>query len=409
MKRTSIVAACVLSAGVEAADFTLTWNRYDQPFGHNIVAYCGVNNATAYEITSVAATETRARFALAVNRGDAVQCYARALRLSDLTYSAPTPSIRYTASAAVVTAPAPTNTPSPTTSPTTTPTTSSGSTTPAPTAGTTPSGTSGTTSPTTSPGTTTVVVSNTPPVISGTPPTRVAYGEAYSFRVTASDADGDALYFNIANKPVWAEFDSATGELRGLRRMTWIGWSERPASYDVGITTGIVITVSDGKTTRSLPAFNIEVYNPNLVTATSTPTAPTTSTTTAPTTSTTPTPTTTSSTPSTPTPVAATTNGAPTISGQPATIAKVNAGYLFIPYALDPDYDTLTFSIQNLPAWAEFNTATGELRGLRRMTPVGWVRRPSTNDLGVYPNIIISVSDGRHTVALPPFSITVSY
>lgn len=418
-----MLAACVLSAGAEAAGFTLTWNNYGQPFGHNIVAYCGVNNAAPYEVTSVAATETEATFALPVNPGDKVACHLRALRLKDLVYSGPTPVVRYivtaaTAASSTSSGSGTTTTPTPTT--VSTPSTSSGgTTTTAPTATT-----STTTAPATTSGSTTVLAgtTNAPPVISGTPPTRVAYGASYYFRPTVSDADGDVLYFDITNRPAWAEFNATTGELRGLRRMTAAGWSERPASYDVGVTTGIVITVSDGRTTRSLPAFSIEVYDPNAVTATTAPattgttttsptaTAPTTSTTTqpsqpsgtvtiAPATSTTTTPSTTTS----------TTNTAPIISGTPMTMARANMGYLFIPYARDPDYDTLFFSIQNKPSWAEFNTETGELRGMRRMTPAGWVKRPSAADVGTYPNIIISVTDGNRTTSLPPFSITVTY
>lgn len=56
------------------------------------------------------------------------------------------------------------------------------------------------------------------------------------------------LIFSIANKPEWADFDTATGELSGT-----------PGNGDVGVTTGIVITVSDGTLHASLPAFDLEV------------------------------------------------------------------------------------------------------------------------------------------------------
>src|SRR5690606_42017045 len=54
---------------------------------------------------------------------------------------------------------------------------------------------------------------NTPPALSGTPPTSVAAGSEYAFKPEASDPDGDPLLFGIDGLPPWAEFDSLTGEL----------------------------------------------------------------------------------------------------------------------------------------------------------------------------------------------------
>lgn len=88
--------------------------------------------------------------------------------------------------------------------------------------------------------------------------------------------------------------------------------------------------------------------------------------------------------------------GAPTISAEPATEAEVGSAYTLTPTAEDPDGDTLAFSIENRPSWAEFNTATGVLSGT-----------PTEADVGVTPDIVISVSDGTNTVSLPAFSITV--
>jgi len=101
---------------------------------------------------------------------------------------------------------------------------------------------SGTTVPVTSP------VTNTVPVISGTPGTSVVAGSTYSFQPAASDADGDTLSFNIANKPSWASFNTSTGRLNGT-----------PTSGQVGTYSGITVTVSDGQDTASLPAFTITV------------------------------------------------------------------------------------------------------------------------------------------------------
>jgi hypothetical protein len=99
---------------------------------------------------------------------------------------------------------------------------------------------------------------NSPPSISGAPATSAAQGRAYTFTPSASDADGDVLSFSITNAPRWASFNTSTGGLYGT-----------PSATDVGSYTGIVITVSDGQTTRSLAAFSISV-NPITTTGSAT-------------------------------------------------------------------------------------------------------------------------------------------
>jgi hypothetical protein len=76
----------------------------------------------------------------------------------------------------------------------------------------------------------------------------VLSGAGYAFQPTAADADNDTLTFSIANKPSWATFSTSTGLLQGT-----------PGVGDVGTTTGVVISVSDGKTSTSLGAFNVAV------------------------------------------------------------------------------------------------------------------------------------------------------
>jgi hypothetical protein len=61
-----------------------------------------------------------------------------------------------------------------------------------------------------------------------------------------------------------------------------------------------------------------------------------------------------------------------------------------------PDGDILSFSVSNLPAWAQFDDTTGRLSG----TP----RQP---DIGHHAAITISVSDGELDTALAAFSILV--
>ncbi|AJQ93342.1 DUF4347 domain-containing protein [Gynuella sunshinyii] len=90
---------------------------------------------------------------------------------------------------------------------------------------------------------------NDAPVITGTPGTTAEIGVTYSFTPTASDVDiGDTLTFSISNQPSWASFDTSTGALTGT-----------PASGDEGDYAGIVISVSDGTASTSLPPFDITV------------------------------------------------------------------------------------------------------------------------------------------------------
>jgi len=180
------------------------------------------------------------------------------------------------------------------------------------------------------------------PVIGGTPSTNVVVGASYSFTPTASDPDGDTLTFSVANRPSWASFSNTTGQLSGTA-----------TTGNVGIFSGIVISVSDGTLTSSLPAFAIAVSAPA--------------------------------------------NPPPTISGTPATSANAGTAYSFTPTASDPNGNALTFSIQNPPSWASFNTQSGNLSGT-----------PGSGDAGTYTNIIISVSDGTSTASLAAFSIIVT-
>ena len=76
-------------------------------------------------------------------------------------------------------------------------------------------------------------------------------GQPYSFQPVASDPDGQVLTFGISNKPAWAAFDPATGRLSGT-----------PTPADSGTVANIVIAVSDGQASATLPAFNLTVTAP---------------------------------------------------------------------------------------------------------------------------------------------------
>ena len=188
---------------------------------------------------------------------------------------------------------------------------------------------------------------NTPPTISGTPATSVQVGNAYDFRPTASDANGNTLRFSIVNPPSWATFDTATGRLSGT-----------PQSGNVGTTAQIVISVTDSIDVTFLPMFSITVTAP---------------------------------------PPVAPTNNPPTISGSPSTAGKAGQPYAFSPTATDPDGQTLTFTISGRPSWATFDTRTGTLAGT-----------PADGNVGTFGPITIGVTDGTASAALPPFSIVVA-
>lgn len=185
---------------------------------------------------------------------------------------------------------------------------------------------------------------NDAPVISGSPAGVVAQGQTYSFTPTVTDVDvGDTHTFSIANPPFWATFSTATGALTGT-----------PGNSDVGTASNIVISVTDSAaSTVSLPAFSVTVSN---------------------------------------------VNDAPVIAGSPATRVDEDTLYSFTPTASDIDVgDSLSFSIQNRPGWASFNTVTGELRGT-----------PANGDVGTTTGIVITVADlAGATNALPAFSLTV--
>lgn len=89
-------------------------------------------------------------------------------------------------------------------------------------------------------------------------------------------------------------------------------------------------------------------------------------------------------------------NTAPLITGTPDAIAFEGTEYQFIPSALDEDNDYLAFEVKNKPAWMVFDAITGTLSGT-----------PSKDDVGDYPAITISVSDGQAVTSLESFYLTV--
>ena len=183
--------------------------------------------------------------------------------------------------------------------------------------------------------------SGSAPTISGNPPAQVNANSQYSFTPTASGAG--TLTFSVSGLPGWASFSTSTGTLSGM-----------PSANDAGSYTNIIISVTDGQASASLPAFSITV-------------------------------------------VVTSSNSGPTISGTPPVQVNANSQYSFTPTASDPDGDTLTFSVSGLPGWASFDNSNGRVSGT-----------PADADVGAYSNISITVSDGTASATLGPFSITVN-
>jgi hypothetical protein len=189
-------------------------------------------------------------------------------------------------------------------------------------------------------GTQTIGGDNRAPAISGTPANSVQVNAAYSFTPSASDPDNDALVFDVTGEPAWASFDSATGRLSGT-----------PTA--AGVHNGIVISVSDGALSASLPPFSITVTDP-------------------------------------------VSNSAPQISGTPPSEVVAGQSYSFTPTATDADNDNLSFVVSGLPLWANFNDSNGQISGT-----------PQAGDIGPHSGISITVSDGQAQDTLGPFTVTV--
>jgi hypothetical protein len=83
------------------------------------------------------------------------------------------------------------------------------------------------------------------------------------------------------------------------------------------------------------------------------------------------------------------------LSGSPATSARVGVPYSFAP-AAGGALQGVTFSIANKPGWAMFNIVTGTLTGT-----------PTAADVGTYGNISITATTSASNASLPTFSIVV--
>jgi hypothetical protein len=195
------------------------------------------------------------------------------------------------------------------------------------------------------------IVANAAPVLSGSPASTVVAAHYYAFQPGASDA-GKKITFSIANKPAWAQFDATSGRLAGT-----------PLPANVGTFGNIVISGSDGSATSHLAPFSIVVK---------------------------------------PLP-----NTPPKIAGSPVTAVAVGKVYGFQPSATDPNGLSIGFGINNKPAWASFDNKTGRLSGTPAAANVGTypnivITAYDGYMKGVLPAFSIVVQVAASTTPVPP-------
>jgi hypothetical protein len=100
-------------------------------------------------------------------------------------------------------------------------------------------------------------VENTPPVISGSPDTNIAEGQAYNFVPNASDAEGDSLTFSIENQPSWASFNASTANFSSIPPSSYktlpglmvaTQYSGLPLPLPILVSAGFLVIGLSGKT-----------------------------------------------------------------------------------------------------------------------------------------------------------------
>jgi hypothetical protein len=165
---------------------------------------------------------------------------------------------------------------------------------------------------------------NTAPDITSVPDTVATEDVLYSSSIAAVDIDEDSLIYSAPLLPAWLSFNDTTQVLSGT-----------PVNDDVG-DHDVTLRVFDG-TVNVDTSFVIHVEN---------------------------------------------VNDAPAFTILPDTVALEDALYSSSFAAEDPDGDTLTYSVQVLPAWLSFNDTTNTLSGT-----------PLNEDVGDHP-ITLRIDDG---------------
>ncbi|MCU0858282.1 MAG: putative Ig domain-containing protein, partial [Pontiellaceae bacterium] len=155
---------------------------------------------------------------------------------------------------------------------------------------------------------------NARPVITSTPVTNGIVGALYSYTLTATDTETNALSYSGITLPAWLSFNTNTAVLSGT-----------PAMGDIG-SHAVALRVSDlqGSTNQS---FTIWVGTAG--------------------------------------------NDAPLITSLPSTGVIENQAYSYTISAMDVDGDPLTYGAPVKPAWLSFNAGTRVLSGTPAPTNAG--------------------------------------
>ncbi|MBT8401662.1 MAG: tandem-95 repeat protein, partial [Rhodothermia bacterium] len=171
---------------------------------------------------------------------------------------------------------------------------------------------------------------NEAPAFTSSPVTAAVQDSPYSYTITASDPDGNALSFSAPTLPAWLTLmdqGDGTATLSGT-----------PADSNVG-SHPVVLRVSDGTLTDE-QSFSVVVAN---------------------------------------------VNDAPTFTSTPVTSATQDSPYSYAITTEDVDGDDLAITAETLPAWLAFADAgdgTATLNGT-----------PTNTEIGVHP-VTLRVSDG---------------
>ncbi len=159
-------------------------------------------------------------------------------------------------------------------------------------------------------------VSNNAPVITSTAVTQVDENQAYSYQVTATDADGDTLTYSLTTTPSWLSVDADTGFVTGTAPVV-----------SVNTDFEVTIDVSDGTDITS-QSYVLTVANVLVI------------------------------------------NNAPVITSTAVTSVDENQVYSYQVVATDADGDTLTYSLTAAPAWLSIDSSTGLITGISPVVSV---------------------------------------
>ena len=157
---------------------------------------------------------------------------------------------------------------------------------------------------------------NVAPQITSAPVTSARVGVAYSYKVNATDANGDALTYSLTTRPTGMTINAATGQI------TWT-----PTSTQTG-NRAVTARVADPGGLAATQSFTINV-------------------------------------------TASATNVAPQITSTPVTSATVAAVYAYRVTASDGNGDTLSYSLTQAPAGMTINTTSGQIAWTPAAAQVG--------------------------------------